>query len=146
MLRPGHAPYSEVGGENEKEGKAWRKRESKADTRIGREEGERESSMRKKRIERWEDQRVRSFLPHIHSRCPLSFLFSLSPFPPLPFPPPPPPSFFFSVEEFVRVLYSSLDRLDILINNACQTVRRPRAYYEHLLQAESAPIQCKQQR
>ena len=43
------------------------------------------------------------------------------------------------VERFAADLSRSLGRLDILINNACQTVRRPADFYAHLLAAESAP-------
>ncbi len=43
-----------------------------------------------------------------------------------------------SVEIFSRYLCSTLDRLDILINNAAQTVRRPPGFYAHLLEAELA--------
>ena len=32
--------------------------------------------------------------------------------------------------------------LDIIVNNACQTVRRPAAYYAHLLQEESQAYPC----
>ena len=42
-----------------------------------------------------------------------------------------------SVEIFTRYLERSLGRLDILINNACQTVRRPPAFYSHLLDFEA---------
>jgi NAD(P)-dependent dehydrogenase (short-subunit alcohol dehydrogenase family) len=41
-----------------------------------------------------------------------------------------------SVECFAKHLDARLDRLDFIINNACQTVRRPSAFYEHLLDAE----------
>src|SRR5688572_30478050 len=44
-----------------------------------------------------------------------------------------------SVEIFTRYLERSLPRLDILINSACQTVRRPPAFYSHLLDFESLP-------
>jgi NAD(P)-dependent dehydrogenase (short-subunit alcohol dehydrogenase family) len=44
-----------------------------------------------------------------------------------------------SVEIFTRYLEQSLGRLDILINNACQTVRRPPAFYAHLLDFEARP-------
>ena len=36
-------------------------------------------------------------------------------------------------------LCATLPRLDIIVNNACQTIRRPPAYYAHLLEAEDAP-------
>ena len=41
-----------------------------------------------------------------------------------------------SVEQLCQQLLGSLDRLDILINNACQTVRRPAAFYKHLIAHE----------
>ena len=41
-----------------------------------------------------------------------------------------------SVERLCAHLLESLDRLDILVNNACQTVRRPAAFYRHLLATE----------
>jgi NAD(P)-dependent dehydrogenase (short-subunit alcohol dehydrogenase family) len=41
-----------------------------------------------------------------------------------------------SVEGVARALTSSLSRLDFVIHNACQTVRRPPGFYEHLLTAE----------
>jgi NAD(P)-dependent dehydrogenase (short-subunit alcohol dehydrogenase family) len=45
-----------------------------------------------------------------------------------------------SVEIFTRYLNHSLDRLDILINNAAQTVRRPPGFYSHLIPLETAPL------
>eukprot|EP01050_Picozoa_sp_SAG11_P032129 SAG11_NODE_10292_length_841_cov_2.518868_1_plen_150_part_00 len=42
-----------------------------------------------------------------------------------------------SLEGFIAHLTEHYDRLDILINNATQTVRRPAAYYAHLLPAEA---------
>ena len=44
-----------------------------------------------------------------------------------------------SVEIFARYLEENEPRLDILINNAAQTVRRPPAYYAHLLERELLP-------
>ncbi|MCK5944169.1 MAG: SDR family NAD(P)-dependent oxidoreductase, partial [Planctomycetes bacterium] len=41
-----------------------------------------------------------------------------------------------SVERLCAHLLESLDRLDVLVNNACQTVRRPAAFYRHLLASE----------
>ncbi|MBI5209770.1 MAG: SDR family oxidoreductase [Elusimicrobia bacterium] len=43
-----------------------------------------------------------------------------------------------SVEIFCRWLDSSLERLDFLVNNAAQTVRRPPAFYAHLLEREAS--------
>jgi NAD(P)-dependent dehydrogenase (short-subunit alcohol dehydrogenase family) len=45
-----------------------------------------------------------------------------------------------SVEIFCRFLNRSLDRLDILINNAAQTVRRPPGFYSHMLKNEMTPF------
>jgi NAD(P)-dependent dehydrogenase (short-subunit alcohol dehydrogenase family) len=42
-----------------------------------------------------------------------------------------------SVEIFARYIEQSYDRLDILINNAAQTVRRPPGFYAHLIENES---------
>jgi len=41
-----------------------------------------------------------------------------------------------SVERLCAHLLGSLERLDFLVNNACQTVRRPAAFYAHLVEAE----------
>jgi NAD(P)-dependent dehydrogenase (short-subunit alcohol dehydrogenase family) len=46
-----------------------------------------------------------------------------------------------SVEIFARYVEHSFERLDILVNNACQTVRRPPAFYAHLLANESRAAQ-----
>jgi len=40
------------------------------------------------------------------------------------------------VEAFCSALESREQWLDVLINNACQTVRRPAAYYKHLVEGE----------
>ena len=40
------------------------------------------------------------------------------------------------LERFCAMLDETLPRLDIIVNNACQTVRRPVSYYAHLLPAE----------
>jgi NAD(P)-dependent dehydrogenase (short-subunit alcohol dehydrogenase family) len=45
-----------------------------------------------------------------------------------------------SVEAFCREMLASLDRLDFIINNACQTVRRPPAFYEHMMARETAAL------
>jgi NAD(P)-dependent dehydrogenase (short-subunit alcohol dehydrogenase family) len=42
-----------------------------------------------------------------------------------------------SVELLARHVERSFDRLDVLVNNACQTVRRPPGFYAHLLGRES---------
>ena len=41
-----------------------------------------------------------------------------------------------SVEAFAKQLQETLPRLDFLIHNACQTVRRPPSYYTHLIEGE----------
>ncbi|HKO47989.1 MAG TPA: SDR family oxidoreductase [Polyangiaceae bacterium] len=45
-----------------------------------------------------------------------------------------------SVELFTRFLNQTLDRLDIVINNAAQTVRRPPGFYQHMLELELGPL------
>jgi uncharacterized protein (DUF2132 family)/NAD(P)-dependent dehydrogenase (short-subunit alcohol dehydrogenase family) len=45
-----------------------------------------------------------------------------------------------SVEAFCRQLLETEDRLDFVINNACQTVRRPPAFYEHMMANETASL------
>jgi NAD(P)-dependent dehydrogenase (short-subunit alcohol dehydrogenase family) len=45
-----------------------------------------------------------------------------------------------SVEAFCRELLATRDRLDFIINNACQTVRRPPAFYEHMMESETAAL------
>jgi NAD(P)-dependent dehydrogenase (short-subunit alcohol dehydrogenase family) len=45
-----------------------------------------------------------------------------------------------SVELFARYLAERLPRLDHLINNACQTVRRPAGFFRHLLEQEATPL------
>ena len=44
------------------------------------------------------------------------------------------------MEIFCRYLLRDLERLDLLVNNACQTVRRPPGFYEHLLDFEERPL------
>ena len=46
-----------------------------------------------------------------------------------------------SVEAFCRELLATRDRLDFIVNNACQTVRRPPEFYEHMMAAETAALQ-----
>ncbi len=45
-----------------------------------------------------------------------------------------------SVEIFCNFIEQKYGRLDILINNAAQTVRRPAGFYAHLMQNEDRPI------
>ncbi len=45
-----------------------------------------------------------------------------------------------SVEAFCKHLLNTRDRLDFIINNACQTVRRPPDFYEHMMEGEHAPL------
>ena len=45
-----------------------------------------------------------------------------------------------SVDAFCHELLESHDRLDFIINNACQTVRRPPAFYEHMMEGERASV------
>jgi hypothetical protein len=46
-----------------------------------------------------------------------------------------------SVEIFCNFIEQQYDRLDILINNAAQTVRRPAGFYHHMMANEALPIQ-----
>ncbi|HEY0929771.1 MAG TPA: SDR family oxidoreductase [Gemmatimonas sp.] len=43
-----------------------------------------------------------------------------------------------SVEAFCRQLLQTESRLDFIVNNACQTVRRPPAFYAHMMEGERA--------
>jgi len=45
-----------------------------------------------------------------------------------------------SVEAFCRQLLSTHGRLDFIVNNACQTVRRPPDFYAHMMAGESAAL------
>ncbi len=45
-----------------------------------------------------------------------------------------------SVEAFCQHLLATEDRLDFIINNACQTVRRPPDFYEHMMEDEQAAL------
>jgi NAD(P)-dependent dehydrogenase (short-subunit alcohol dehydrogenase family) len=44
-----------------------------------------------------------------------------------------------SVEAFARHLLQTEQRLDFMLHNACQTVRRPSGFYQHLMQGELGP-------
>jgi NAD(P)-dependent dehydrogenase (short-subunit alcohol dehydrogenase family) len=45
-----------------------------------------------------------------------------------------------SVELFTRFLAERLPRLDYILNNACQTVRRPAGFFQHLLAREAEVV------
>ncbi|NOT37060.1 MAG: SDR family oxidoreductase [Saprospiraceae bacterium] len=45
-----------------------------------------------------------------------------------------------SVEIFCSYVIQNFDRLDLLINNAAQTVRRPSGFFKHLMDLENKPI------
>ena len=45
-----------------------------------------------------------------------------------------------SVEAFCSHLITTHDRLDFIINNACQTVRRPPEFYEHMMEREKGAL------
>lgn len=45
-----------------------------------------------------------------------------------------------SVEAFCTHLLATEKRLDFIINNACQTVRRPPEFYAHMMEAETAAL------
>ncbi len=45
-----------------------------------------------------------------------------------------------SVEAFCHELLTTRDRLDFIVNNACQTVRRPPGFYAHMMAGETAAL------
>ncbi len=45
-----------------------------------------------------------------------------------------------SVEAFCHNLVATRDRLDFIVNNACQTVRRPPDFYAHMMAGETAAL------
>ena len=47
-----------------------------------------------------------------------------------------------SVEAFCQHVKASHDRLDYIVNNACQTVRRPPDFYRHMMEAETAALEA----
>ncbi len=51
-----------------------------------------------------------------------------------------------SVETFARHLLRRESRLDAILHNACQTIRRPPAYYAHLMAGESSDVLSVDQR
>ncbi|MEW6306207.1 MAG: SDR family NAD(P)-dependent oxidoreductase [Verrucomicrobiota bacterium] len=46
-----------------------------------------------------------------------------------------------SVEAFCRHVLATRGRLDFIVNNACQTVRRPPDFYRHMMAQETGPLQ-----
>jgi NAD(P)-dependent dehydrogenase (short-subunit alcohol dehydrogenase family) len=47
-----------------------------------------------------------------------------------------------SVEAFCREMLKTRARLDFIVNNACQTVRRPPAFYAHMMEEETAAFEA----
>jgi NAD(P)-dependent dehydrogenase (short-subunit alcohol dehydrogenase family) len=45
-----------------------------------------------------------------------------------------------SVDAFCQMLLNERDRLDYIVNNACQTVRRPPDFYAHMMEEEHAAL------
>ncbi len=45
-----------------------------------------------------------------------------------------------SVEAFCHELLTTRDRLDFIVNNACQTVRRPPSFYAHMMAGETEAL------
>jgi NAD(P)-dependent dehydrogenase (short-subunit alcohol dehydrogenase family) len=45
-----------------------------------------------------------------------------------------------SVENFCKEMLATCSRLDFIVNNACQTVRRPPAFYEHMMERETGAL------
>ncbi|HXT68982.1 MAG TPA: SDR family oxidoreductase [Vicinamibacterales bacterium] len=45
-----------------------------------------------------------------------------------------------SVEAFCHDMLTTRSRLDFIVNNACQTVRRPPAFYQHMMEQERALV------
>lgn len=45
-----------------------------------------------------------------------------------------------SVEAFCRTILTTHQRLDFIVNNACQTVRRPPDFYAHMMAAETVAL------
>ncbi len=45
-----------------------------------------------------------------------------------------------SVEAFCRLLLETQPRLDFIVNNACQTVRRPPEFYAHMMEGETGAL------
>ena len=45
-----------------------------------------------------------------------------------------------SVEAFCQTILDTYDRLDFIVNNACQTVRRPPAFYQHMMEGETSAL------
>ena len=46
-----------------------------------------------------------------------------------------------SVDKFISYLYTNFEKLDILINNAAQTLRHPTQFYKHLIDIETKSLE-----
>jgi NAD(P)-dependent dehydrogenase (short-subunit alcohol dehydrogenase family) len=46
-----------------------------------------------------------------------------------------------SIEAFCKHLLATRNRLDFIINNACQTVRRPPDFYRHMMESETGSLE-----
>jgi NAD(P)-dependent dehydrogenase (short-subunit alcohol dehydrogenase family) len=46
-----------------------------------------------------------------------------------------------SVEAFCKHLLATRNRLDFIVNNACQTVRRPPDFYQHMMESETGSLE-----
>jgi NAD(P)-dependent dehydrogenase (short-subunit alcohol dehydrogenase family) len=51
-----------------------------------------------------------------------------------------------SVEAFCHHVADRYERLDVIVNNACQTVRRPPEFYRHMLELETAALDAMPER
>jgi NAD(P)-dependent dehydrogenase (short-subunit alcohol dehydrogenase family) len=47
-----------------------------------------------------------------------------------------------AVEAFCRDMVAGRDRLDFIVNNACQTIRRPPEFYAHMIAEEAASLRA----
>ncbi|MBQ4837541.1 SDR family NAD(P)-dependent oxidoreductase [Pseudoalteromonas luteoviolacea] len=47
-----------------------------------------------------------------------------------------------SVESFIEYIVKRYDKLDILINNAAQTIKKPQSYYQEMAKRENALLEC----
>lgn len=47
-----------------------------------------------------------------------------------------------AIEEFCAMMNSHFNRLDGIVNNACQTIRRPTGFYQHLMDREETNVKA----